>query len=297
MSEMIRTEGLSFIYPDDDGGSPALADVTLSCERGEYIAVLGHNGSGKSTLAKLLNLILTPTAGKLFVDSEDVTNPESDDDVFSVRRKVGMVFQNPDNQLVATVVEEDVAFGPENLGVPPREIRSRVDHALKAVGMEAYRLHAPSYLSGGQKQRVAIAGVIAMEPDVIVFDESTAMLDPGGRREVLDTMEKLNREKGITVLHITHYMEEAARANRILVVNDGKILLDGTPSEVFSHVEELSSVGLSVPQGTELLYRLRKEGYPLPLGIVSEEDAVNALFGLLSADMDKNVENSGKERE
>ncbi len=296
MSEMIKAEGLSFVYPDEGGGQPALSNVSFSVARGEYIAVLGHNGSGKSTLAKLLNLILTPSSGKLYVDGENVTSPESDDDVFSVRKKVGMVFQNPDNQLVATVVEEDVAFGPENLGVPPEEIRRRVELALSAVGMEKYRSHAPSYLSGGQKQRVAIAGVIAMEPDVIVFDESTAMLDPGGRREVLDTMEALNREKGITVLHITHYMEEAARADRIIVVNDGEILLDGSPSEVFSHVEELLAVGLSVPQGTELLYRLRREGYPLPLGVVTEEETVNALLSLLDCNMEKNVDIDGKER-
>ncbi len=297
MQEIIKADGLSFIYPDAEEQSPALSRVSFSVARGEYIAVLGHNGSGKSTLAKLLNLILTPTEGSLVLDGKEVSAPLNDDDVFAVREKVGMVFQNPDNQLVATVVEEDVAFGPENLGVPPAEIRRHVDEALSAVQMTDYAMHAPSYLSGGQKQRVAIAGVIAMQPDVILFDESTAMLDPGGRREVLDTMEKLNRENGITILHITHYMEEAARADRIIVVNDGEIFLDGTPSEVFSHVEELTAIGLAVPQGTELLYRLRAEGYPLPLGCVSEEEAVGALLSLFNFKMDKIDEIQQKETE
>ena len=239
---IIETENLGFTYADndDDGLSgrvevPALRDVNVKIKKGEYVAVLGHNGSGKSTFAKLLNLILTPTVGKIFIDGKDVTAEDfSEDDLFDVRRKVGMVFQNPDNQLVATVVEEDVAFGPENLGLPREEIRRRVNSSLALVGMQDYVRHAPHKLSGGQKQRVAIAGIIAMRPSVIIFDESTAMLDPLGRREVIDVMERLNRDEGITVLNITHYMEEAARADRVIVINDGEITLDGTPHEVFS---------------------------------------------------------------
>jgi len=282
MSELVRAEGLSFVYPDAEDEIPAINDLTFHIDRGEYVAILGHNGSGKSTLAKLLNLILIPTGGKLFVNGYDVTQPLSDDEVFSIREKVGMVFQNPDNQLVATLVEEDVAFGPENLGVLPDEIRRRVDAALETVGMTEYKRHSPAHLSGGQKQRVAIAGVIAMMPECIIFDESTAMLDPVGRREVMDCMELLNRQYGMTVLHITHYMEEAARASRIIVMNDGEILLDGTPAEVFSEGERLRSVGLGVPQGTELLSLLSDAGYPLPKGLTSVSDCVNALCELLT---------------
>ena len=281
MSELIRAEGLSFVYPDAEDDIPALHDVTLTVSKGEYVAILGHNGSGKSTFAKLLNLILIPSGGKLFIDGKDVTQPLSDDEVFSIREKVGMVFQNPDNQLVATLVEEDVAFGPENLGVPPEEIRRRVDAALETVGMSEYKRHSPAHLSGGQKQRVAIAGVIAMMPECIIFDESTAMLDPVGRREVMDCMELLNAKYGMTVLHITHYMEEAARASRVIVMNDGEVFLDGTPAEVFSEGEKLRSVGLSVPQGTELLSRLSGEGYSLPKGLTSVADCVEALCNLL----------------
>lgn len=290
MSDFIRTEHLSFSYDDGEGATPipALSDVNVTIQKGEYVAILGHNGSGKSTFAKLLNLILLPTAGKLFVDGVEVgpdgvaVPPEQEEDaIFAIRKKIGMVFQNPDNQLVATMVEEDVAFGPENLGLPQAEIRVRVDEALAAVGMQGYEQYAPHRLSGGQKQRVAVAGVIAMKPDVIVFDESTAMLDPSGRHEVVETMEKLNREEGITILHITHYMEEAAKADRVIVINDGTILLDGAPCEVFSHIEELRAVGLDVPQGTALLYELSREGLALPSGLTVPSDCTKAILSLM----------------
>ena len=228
------------------------------------MVILGHNGSGKSTLAKLLSLILTPTAGKIYVDGDDITREDlADEQLLALRRKVGMVFQNPDNQLVATVVEEDVAFGPENLGVPREEIRRRVDEALATVGMSQYAHHEPHRLSGGQKQRIAIAGIIAMLPECMIFDEATAMLDPVGRREVLATIEELNREKGITVLAITHYMNEAARADRVIVLDDGEILIEGTPAEVFSRPELLKKAGLDVPQCSALVYELQKMGIPL----------------------------------
>ena len=263
--EIIRTEGLGFVYDDDSSVKretiPALDDVNISIAEGEYVAVLGHNGSGKSTFAKLLNLILTPTVGKIFIDGCDITAEDfSEDDVFEIRKKIGMVFQNPDNQLVATVVEEDVAFGPENLGLPREEIRRRVTESLCLVDMQEYTHHAPHKLSGGQKQRVAIAGIIAMKPKVIIFDESTAMLDPLGRREVVGIMERLNREEGITIINITHYMEEAARADRVIVVNDGRLLLDGTPKDVFSNVELLHSIGLEAPQTIELQHALKSYG-------------------------------------
>ena len=264
MSEsFIHTENLAFSYMDEEGKpeSPALRGVSVDIQKGEYVAVLGHNGSGKSTFAKLLNLILEPTEGRLVIDGVELTGRElTDEDVLSLRRKVGMVFQNPDNQLVAPIVEEDVAFGPENLGVPMPELRERVDQAIATVGMTEYALHEPHRLSGGQKQRVAIAGVIAMLPECIVFDESTAMLDPGGRREVLDTIRMLNREKGITILNITHYMDEAALADRVIVINDGELIMDGTPNEIFAQRDRLHEVGLEVPQCAELIWRLRKEG-------------------------------------
>ena len=290
MSDFIRTEHLSFVYEDEDNANaiPALSDVNITIQKGEYVAILGHNGSGKSTLAKLLNLILLPTSGKIFVDGLEVTadgisvsEEEEEDALFAIRKKIGMVFQNPDNQLVATTVEEDVAFGPENLGVPQAEIRTRVDEALDTVGMRAYANQAPHRLSGGQKQRVAVAGVIAMRPDCIIFDESTAMLDPRGRHEVIETMEKLNREEGITILHITHYMEEAARANRVIVINDGAILFDASAEEVFSRVRELRAVGLDVPQGTELLYELAIAGIPMPSGVTDHIACAEAIFRAL----------------
>ncbi|MBQ8214320.1 MAG: energy-coupling factor transporter ATPase [Clostridia bacterium] len=259
----IHTEDLCFSYRDEEGKDehPALKGISVDIRKGEYVAVLGHNGSGKSTFAKLLNLILEPTSGKLVIDGIEMTGRElSDEDLLQLRRKVGMVFQNPDNQLVATIVEEDVAFGPENLGVPQPELRERVDRALQTVGMTDYIRHEPHRLSGGQKQRVAIAGIIAMMPQCIIFDESTAMLDPNGRHEVLDTIAKLNRDQGITILNITHYMNEAALADRVLVINDGTLLMDGTPDEIFANRELLQEVGLEVPQCTALIHELRKIG-------------------------------------
>ena len=258
----IKVEELSYSYDDDEGlAIPVLNGVSLEIERGEFVAVLGHNGSGKSTLAKLLNMILEPTHGKIYIDGKDITDSEmSEDDIFDLRKKVGMVFQNPDNQLVATIVEEDVAFGPENLGIEPSEIRKRVDDALAAVGMTEYAESEPARLSGGQKQRVAIAGILAMQPDCMIFDESTAMLDPLGRREIINTVEKLNRERGITVIMITHYMDEAARADRIIVLDDGRVLLDGTPSEIFSQPAKLSQTGLDVPQCVSLVHALKTKG-------------------------------------
>ena len=262
MSNFIEIKNLCYSYDEDDGRVvPVLKDLSLDIKKGEYLAILGHNGSGKSTLAKLLNLILAPTSGKILVDGIDVTSAElSEDDLCALRKKVGMVFQNPDNQLVATIVEEDVAFGPENLGYPQEEIRRRVDEALKTVGMTEYARHEPHRLSGGQKQRIAIAGIIAMSPECIIFDESTSMLDPIGRRDVLGTMEKLNRENGITVITITHYMNEAAKADRVVVLDDGMILMDGTPAEIFAHPEKLRKAGLDVPQCSALIEELRTLG-------------------------------------
>ena len=286
---IIETKGLGYTYPGDseDFGATdikALSGVDLSVREGEYIAVLGHNGSGKSTLAKLLNLILIPTEGKIYIDGKDVSSENlTEDEVFEVRRKVGMVFQNPDNQLVATVVEEDVAFGPENLGLPREEIRRRVVDALNLVGMQDYAQHAPHKLSGGQKQRVAIAGIIAMRPKVIIFDESTAMLDPIGRRDVLDIMEQLNREDGITIINITHYMDEAARADRVIVINDGAAVLDASAREVFLRVDLLHEIGLEAPQGVELIHSLRSLGIDLRSSALTEEECTDALYAYLSA--------------
>ena len=283
---IIRTQDLGFTYDGGDNTAteiPALSGVNINIERGEYVAILGHNGSGKSTLAKLLNLILTPSVGKIYIDNIDITADDfSEDDVFDIRRKIGMVFQNPDNQLVATVVEEDVAFGPENLGLPREEIRHRVDSSLSLVGMTDYSRHAPHKLSGGQKQRVAIAGIIAMKPQVIIFDESTAMLDPQGRHEVVNIMERLNKDEGITVLNITHYMEEAARADRVIVINDGRIALDGTPREVFSNVEKLRAMGLEAPQGNELVLELKKAGLNIDGDSLTEDECIETLFKFLS---------------
>lgn len=286
---IIKVENLGYTYTDtlDDqlvktDVMPALEGVSLEIKRGEYLAVLGHNGSGKSTFAKLINLILTPTVGKIYIDGVDITRKDfTEDEVFEVRQKVGMVFQNPDNQLVATVVEEDVAFGPENLGLPREEIRRRVDEALETVGMTEYSRHAPHKLSGGQKQRVAIAGIIAMKPEIIIFDESTAMLDPKGRAEVIKIMERLNREEGITVINITHYMDEAARADRVVVINDGRLLIDGSAREVFSKVELLRSVGLESTQGTELLHSLREIGVEISGEGLTLEETVKTLENYL----------------
>ena len=265
MNPFIKTVGLSYRYEDADlNESPVLNDLSLEINDGEFVAVLGHNGSGKSTFAKLLNMILVPTEGKIYIDGKDITDEQmTDEDILELRKSIGMVFQNPDNQLVATVVEDDVAFGPENLGIPSAEIRDRVDNALRDVGMLEYAHHEPHRLSGGQKQRVAIAGIMAMMPKCIIFDESTAMLDPMGRKEVMNSIIRLNREKNITVVMITHYMEEAAMADRIIVINDGRMLLDGTPSEVFEHGDMLKECGLNVPQCTELIHRLRAAGFEL----------------------------------
>lgn len=282
METQAQAKQLWFHYTDENGERTSpdiLKDISLSIDKGDFVALLGHNGSGKSTFAKHMNAILLPSAGTMTVDGID-TKDESQR--FTLRSHVGMVFQNPDNQIVATIVEEDVAFGPENLGISPQEIRERVDDALKAVEMYEYREHAPSQLSGGQKQRVAIAGIIAMRPDCIVLDEPTAMLDPSGRREVMNTIHMLNREYGITIVLITHYMEEAAQANRVVVMDDGKVVLDNTPKEVFSHVETLKKIGLDVPQVTELAYRLQQAGCPVDVHMISEEECVASLTKLLS---------------
>ncbi len=255
-----------------------LKGVSLDIRRGEFLAVLGHNGSGKSTIAKHMNAILLPCGGKVYVEDIDTADEER---LFDIRKRVGMVFQNPDNQIVATIVEEDVAFALENMGVPPDEMRERVDDALKSVGMYEYREHSPSQLSGGQKQRVAIAGIIALRPDCIVLDEPTAMLDPKGRSEVLKTIRRLNKEHGITIVLITHYMEEAAQADRIVVMDNGEIVLDDIPSEVFSNVELLKGIGLDVPQVTELMYLLRKSGLHTDTHIITEEECADALIKLL----------------
>ena len=279
----IHVENVTFRYGTDDPLSlkEALSGVSLAVERGEFVALLGHNGCGKSTLAKHFNAMLLPTSGKVFVDGMDTAEEALK---YEIRRRVGLVLQNPDNQLVASIVEEDVAFGPENLGVPPKEIRQRVDNALKAVEMYDYRLAAPYKLSGGQKQRVAIAGIIAMQPECIVLDEPTAMLDPRGRTEVLDTIHKLNRELGITIVLITHYMDEAVTADRVVVMDSGRILTEGTPKEVFSKVELLKQHHLDVPQATELCYRLRACGCQVPLGILDAEECVGILEKLLEAE-------------
>ena len=257
-----------------------LDGVDLDIEEGSFVAVLGHNGCGKSTLAKHMNAILLPTGGAVYVDGMDTAG---EDRLLDIRRAVGMVFQNPDNQIVANVVEEDVAFAPENLGVPPAEIRQRVDDALKAVNMYGYREHAPHLLSGGQKQRVAIAGVIAMRPRCVVLDEPTAMLDPIGRADVLRTIKALNRERGVTVVLITHHMDEAAQADRLIVMAKGRVAADGAPKEVFSQVEELRKVGLTVPQTVQLLWELRQEGCALPLDALSDEECAQALYTLLTS--------------
>ncbi|MBO5212844.1 MAG: energy-coupling factor transporter ATPase [Clostridia bacterium] len=271
MSELIRFENVSYSYPGDETGKELFAvnDLSLKIEEGEFVAILGHNGSGKSTSAKLMNMILTPNSGKIFIEGKDITaEGVTDNDVFEVRKKIGMVFQNPDNQIVATVVEEDVAFGPENLGIEPAEIRRRVDEALAIVGMTEYARHAPHKLSGGQKQRVAIAGVIAMRPKCIIFDESTAMLDPIGRQEVMKTIKRLNKEEKITIILITHYMNEAVEADKVIVMKNGEIYLQGKPNDVFINVEKLWQAGLEVPQGTELIYKLNNElGTKIPLRV------------------------------
>ena len=280
MANIIHIEHISFTYPEEEGRETfaALDGVTLDIEAGSFVAVLGHNGSGKSTLAKHMNAVLLPTGGKVYVDGMDTWDEEV---LLEIRRRVGMVFQNPDNQIVANVVEEDVAFGPENLGVPTEEIRRRVDAALKAVGMESFLLHAPYNLSGGQKQRIAIAGIIAMEPKCIVLDESTAMLDPSGRREVLDTVRRLNREKGITIVLITHHMNEAAMADRVVVMDDGHVVMDGKPREILTRMEDLRAIGLDVPHTVELLHGLREDGFDVPLDALTVEECADAVCSAL----------------
>ena len=277
MTEAIKVDHLAYTYPgvEDTPGVAVFEDLNLSVESGTFVAVLGGNGCGKSTLAKHFNSILLPCGGKVYVCGMDTSDEER---LIQIRRNVGMVFQNPDNQIVANVVEEDVAFGPENLGISSPEIRHRVDRALKQVGMYEYREHAPHLLSGGQKQRIAIAGVIAMEPKCIVLDEPTAMLDPRGRREVIDTVRKLNEDKGITVVLITHHMDEAAKAHRVVVLHKGKVAADGTPQEVFAQVDLLHSIGLAAPETVELCYELNKVGFDLPLNALRPEDCAQMLY-------------------
>ena len=281
MAVMIETKDLTYTYPAPEGETnpPALRGVSVAIEKGSFTVVLGHNGSGKSTFAKHLNAVLLPCGGAVYVEGMDTRDERM---LLEIRRRTGMVFQNPDNQIVANVVEEDVAFGPENLGVPTAEIRRRVDDALAAVGMEQFARHAPHLLSGGQKQRIAIAGILAMEPECIVLDEATAMLDPAGRREVIDTVRRLNRERGITVVLITHHMAEAESADRVIVMNDGQVAMDGAPHEVFAQVEKLHQLGLAAPDTVELLHLLREAGIDVPLtGLTVDEcaDTICRAFG------------------
>ena len=273
---MIETKDLTFAYPAEEGkrSEPALRCVSLGIEKGSFVVVLGHNGSGKSTLAKHMNAVLLPSGGAVYVEGMDTRDQAV---LLEIRRRVGMVFQNPDNQIVANVVEEDVAFAPENLGVPPQEIRRRVDDALEAVGMSDFARHAPHLLSGGQKQRIAIAGVLAMRPQCIVLDEATAMLDPIGRSEVISTIERLNHDEGITVVLITHHMNEAEHADRVIVMNEGRVAMDGAPREVFAQVEKLKSIGLTVPDTVELLYELRGAGCDLPLTAITVDECADAI--------------------
>ena len=292
MPNIIEARDLTFTYPADDANRtrrPAVNGVTFNVAEGEFLCILGHNGSGKSTLAKLLCMLLEPDSGELTVCGRKMTGENvTDDDIYAARRDVGMVFQNPDNQIVATIVEEDVAFGCENLGMPSEKIRERVDRALETVGMTKYARHAASRLSGGQKQRVAIAGAIAMKRKCVIFDESTAMLDPSGRREVMDTILRLNREEGVTVVLITHYMNEAVKADRVIVMNEGGIMMTGTPSEVFSQVERLREVDLDVPQTTELLWMLKNAGYDVRLDLFSPDECADEIARALGGDIERN---------
>lgn len=276
---MIKSEDLVFKYvnAEEQTEKVAINHVSMEVKKGEFLVVLGHNGSGKSTMAKHMNALLLPSGGKMYVDGLDTSDIEN---LWEVRRRAGMVFQNPDNQLVATIVEEDVAFGPENLGIDPKEIRERVDDSLKAVGMYEYRKHAPHLLSGGQKQRIAIAGILAMRPKCIVLDEPTAMLDPSGRNEVMKTIKEVNKKFGITIILITHYMDEAAQADRIIVMDKGEKVMEGVPREIFSQVEKIKSIGLDVPQVTELAYELQKEGVDISTEILNIDEMVNALCQL-----------------
>lgn len=278
MSNMIEIKELVFEYNSNEGEkTTAVKNLSVDVKQGEFLVIIGHNGSGKSTLAKLINAILLPSGGKVYVNNMDTSN---EDVIWNIRQNAGMVFQNPDNQIVATLVEEDVAFGPENLGIESEEIRKRVDEAMKSVGIYEFRRKPPHLLSGGQKQRVAIAGVLAMKPRCIIFDEPTAMLDPSGRKEVMDAIEKLNKE-GITIIHITHFMEEAVNADRVIVMDDGKVALEGTPREVFSKVDNLKEIGLDVPQVTLLSHKLNKEGIEIPSDILTVDEMVSKLCQLL----------------
>ena len=285
MMNIIEVKNLDFEYPitDDEGnvigGNKVLKDINLVIPKGQFVAVLGHNGSGKSTLAKHFNGILVGNSGKVYVNGIDTAD---DDKIYDIRQTVGMVFQNPDNQLVATIVEEDVAFAPENLGLPPDQIRERVDEALNAVDMYKYRLHSAHQLSGGQKQRIAIAGVIAMRPECIVLDEPTAMLDPKGRKSVMKTIKRLNSEFGITIVLITHYMEEAAQAERVVVMDNGSIIMDDVPKKIFSQVDRLNEVGLDVPQVTQLAYELKKEGIDISLEVLTEEECAEEIMKIMN---------------
>lgn len=283
MKKMVKAKDVSYSYPvyDDEGNitsqMDALKKVNVSIEQGEWVVVLGHNGSGKSTFARHINALLYPSEGTLWVKGIDT---KEEDRIWDIRQNAGMIFQNPDNQIIASVVEEDVAFGPENLGMHPEQIRKNVDASLEAVNMTKYKTHSPNKLSGGQKQRIAIAGVLAMKPQCIVLDEPTAMLDPSGRKEVVNTLEWLNKEEGITVIHITHYMEEAIRADRVVVIDHGQVVMDGTPKQVFAEVETLKKLGLDVPQMTELAYQMRKDGFEIPKDIMTVEEMVEALWRL-----------------
>lgn len=275
MDNIIEVKNVTYEYKEEDTSYAAVKDLSLNIERGSFTVILGHNGSGKSTLAKMLNGLYKPTSGEVLVDGINTKDEKTE---IAVKRKVGMVFQNPDNQLIASIVEEDVAFGPENLGLDPAEIRVRVDEALAAVGMSEFKTSAPHHLSGGQKQRIAIAGMIAMQPECLVLDEPTAMLDPKGRAEIINTLLKLNREKNITVVLITHYMEEAAEADRVIVMNDGKIIADGIPRSIFSDVSMLKGVGLDVPQTTELLYSLKQNGFEINTHVLSIKETADEII-------------------
>ncbi len=280
MSNIIEIRDLHFSYEiEEEKPAEVLKGINLDIEEGEFVAVLGHNGSGKSTLAKHINAILVPSSGKVYVDGIDTAD---EDKIFDLRQRAGMVFQNPDNQIVSSIVEEDVAFALENLGVPYDEMRKRVDDALKAVNMYEYRLHSPAQLSGGQKQRIAIAGIIAMRPKCIILDEPTAMLDPQGRREVMEVIRKMNREQGVTIVLITHYMDEAAQCGRVIVMDKGTVVLDDTPRAVFSHVDEIKKIGLDVPQVTELAWELKKAGFDISSEIITEQECVEELLGIFN---------------
>ncbi len=281
MNSIIEIKNVTYEYSDEDNTFAAVKNLSLNIERGSFTVILGHNGSGKSTLAKMLNGLNKPTSGDVFVDGLNTKDEKTE---IEVKRKVGMVFQNPDNQIIASIVEEDVAFGPENLGIEPKEIEKRVDEALKATDMLQFKKSTPHRLSGGQKQRIAIAGIIAMEPECLVLDEPTAMLDPKGRAEIISTLHRLNREKGITVVLITHYMEEAQNADRVIVMNDGKIIADDKPKVIFSDVESLKRVGLDVPQTAELLYNLKKNGFNVDTHAISIKEAAEQIFAALHSE-------------